>query len=61
VQLVARFDDGRASFEVCVEPGLVGKRLHDPYRPGERGWVKTKNSNTAQFAEERAAVMRGSR
>jgi hypothetical protein len=31
----------------------------DPYRPGERGWVKTKNRQTARFAQE-CSARRGS-
>jgi ATP-dependent DNA ligase len=37
---------------------VVAKRERDPYRPGERGWVKTKNRATARFAEELAGVRR---
>jgi bifunctional non-homologous end joining protein LigD len=57
VQLVATFEDGLALFDVICERGLEGvvaKRLRDPYRPGERLWVKTKNRETSRFAEERA-------
>jgi ATP-dependent DNA ligase len=36
--------------------GVVAKRLRDPYRPGERGWVKTKNRSTKRFAEELAGA-----
>jgi len=36
----------------------VAKRDRDPYRPGERQWVKTKNRATARFAEERDGVAR---
>jgi hypothetical protein len=36
--------------------GVVAKRLRDPYRPGERVWVKTKNRATARFAEERDGI-----
>ena len=32
--------------------GVVAKRERDTYRPGEREWVKTKNRDTARFAEE---------
>jgi bifunctional non-homologous end joining protein LigD len=55
VQLVATFEDGNALFDVVCERGLegvVGKRLRDPYRPGERLWVKHENRNTRRFAEE---------
>jgi hypothetical protein len=44
-----RFDDGAALFDVVQERGLEGvvaKRLGSRYRPGERGWVKTKNRET---------------
>ena len=34
----------------------MAKRHRDPYRPGERQWVKTKNRATARFAEEREGV-----
>ena len=40
------FDDGEALFEaVCAHEleGVVAKRRSSRYRPGERGWVKTKN------------------
>ena len=57
VRLVATFEDGEALFAAVCERGLEGvvaKRERDPYRPGERQWVKTKNRATARFAEERA-------
>jgi ATP-dependent DNA ligase len=50
--VVATFEDGRALFEVVCQRGLEGvvrKRLRDPYRPGERLWVKTKNRTTPRF------------
>ena len=39
------FDDGLALFKVVSQglEGVVAKRLNEPYRPGERGWVKQKN------------------
>jgi bifunctional non-homologous end joining protein LigD len=61
VRLVATFEDGDALFGAVCERGLEGvvaKRLRDPYRPGERGWVKTKNRATRRFAEELAHVRR---
>jgi bifunctional non-homologous end joining protein LigD len=57
VQLVATFEDGEALFAAVCQRGLEGvvaKRDRDPYKPGERHWVKTKNRATARFAEERA-------
>jgi bifunctional non-homologous end joining protein LigD len=56
VRLVATFEDGEALFAAVCERGLEGvvaKRLRDPYKPGERHWVKTKNRATVRFAEER--------
>ena len=56
VRLVATFQDGEALFAAVCERGLEGvvaKRGRDPYRPGDRLWVKTKNRATARFAEER--------
>jgi bifunctional non-homologous end joining protein LigD len=64
VQLVATFEDGVALFDaVCARglEGVVAKRLHDPYKPGERLWVKTKNRATARFAEERVRATAGAR
>jgi bifunctional non-homologous end joining protein LigD len=62
VQVVATFDDGEALFRVVCEQGLEGvvaKRVRDPYRPGERDWVKTKNRATARFAQESARARCG--
>jgi hypothetical protein len=43
------------------EPKLDGFRcLVSTNRPGERGWVKTKNPATPRFAEERDGVGRRS-
>src|SRR6266498_4071884 len=61
VRLVATLEDGEALFAAVCQRGLEGvvaKRLRDPYRPGERGWVKTKNRATARFAEERNRSVR---
>ena len=63
VRLVAPFEDGEALFAAVCERGLEGvvaKRERDPYRPGERVWVKTKNRATARFAEERNGLGRRS-
>jgi bifunctional non-homologous end joining protein LigD len=59
VRLVATFQEGEALFDaVCARglEGIVAKRDSDPYRPGERQWVKTKKRRTARFAEERNGV-----
>ena len=40
------FEDGPALFDAVCRFGLEGvvaKRLSSRYRPGERGWIKTKN------------------
>ncbi len=61
VKLVGTFEDGQALFDaVCARglEGVVAKRARDPYRPGERLWVKTKNRATRRFAEERDGVLR---
>jgi bifunctional non-homologous end joining protein LigD len=61
VKIVATFEDGEALFAaVCTRglEGIMAKRDRDPYRPGERAWVKTKNRATARFAEERERVGR---
>jgi len=61
VQLVANFEDGVALFEAVVEmdlEGVVAKRERDPYRPGERQWVKTKNRAAPRFEEARAVSRR---
>jgi bifunctional non-homologous end joining protein LigD len=56
-QVVATFEDGRKLFDAVCQRGLEGvdaKRLRDPYKPGERLWLTTKNRVTPRFAEERA-------
>jgi bifunctional non-homologous end joining protein LigD len=61
MKIVATFEDGEALFAaVCARglEGVVAKRDRDPYRPGDRAWVKTKNRATARFAEERDGVGR---
>jgi bifunctional non-homologous end joining protein LigD len=61
VRLTATFEDGKALFAAVCQRGLEGvvaKRQREPYRPGERQWVKTKNRATARFAEERDWVGR---
>ena len=64
VQLVPSLDDGEALWHVVCELGLEGvvaKRERDPYRPGERLWVKTKNKTTQRFQEELAGARRRAR
>jgi bifunctional non-homologous end joining protein LigD len=52
------FDDGPGLFAAVVKAeleGVVAKKLTDPYKPGERGWVKTKNRGYWRFDQERRA------
>jgi bifunctional non-homologous end joining protein LigD len=49
------FDDGEALLEATSAHGLEGivaKRRRDPYRPGERGWVKVKHRHYWRFGRE---------
>jgi bifunctional non-homologous end joining protein LigD len=60
-RLVATFEDGEALFRVVCDRGLEGvvaKRGRDPYRPGSRGWIKSKNRATPRYAEELVGVIR---
>jgi bifunctional non-homologous end joining protein LigD len=55
------FADGPALFDAVCRLGLEGvvaKRLSSRYRPGERGWVKTKNPNYWRRDSEREAMQR---
>lgn len=55
------FDDGEALYAAVCEHGLEGvvaKKRSGPYRPGGRGWVKTKNPNYWRRDAEREAVAR---
>jgi bifunctional non-homologous end joining protein LigD len=52
---VATFEDGEALFAAVCEhelEGVVAKRLDEPYRPGERRWVKVKNPDYWRRSEE---------
>jgi bifunctional non-homologous end joining protein LigD len=49
------FDDGEALLAATSEHGLEGvvaKRRHEPYRPGERGWVKVKHRHYWRFGRD---------
>jgi bifunctional non-homologous end joining protein LigD len=53
------FDEGEALFEaVCAHEleGVVAKRRSSHYRPGERGWVKTKNRSYWRWQMERESA-----
>lgn len=54
------FDDGEALFEaVCAHEleGVVAKRRNSRYRPGERGWIKTKNREHWRYEIERESAI----
>jgi bifunctional non-homologous end joining protein LigD len=38
--------------------GVVAKRLSEPYRPGERSWLRRKNSRWSRYRAEREAAIR---
>jgi bifunctional non-homologous end joining protein LigD len=60
----AAFEDGEALYEVVCARGLEGvvaKHLSSPYRPGGRGWVKTKNAAYWRLEDERDGFTRGER
>jgi bifunctional non-homologous end joining protein LigD len=49
------FGDGEALLEATLRLGLEGivaKRLDEPYKPGERGWIKVKHRSYWRFGEE---------
>jgi bifunctional non-homologous end joining protein LigD len=56
-----RFDDGGALWRAIRQhrlEGVVAKRLDEPYRPGERSWVKRKNPEWPRYQAEREAAIR---
>jgi bifunctional non-homologous end joining protein LigD len=58
------FEDGEALLEATSGLGLEGvvaKKRSEPYRPGERGWVKTKHRHYWRFGQELEGAQRGSR
>jgi hypothetical protein len=58
LEVIGSFEDGPVLWDVVVARGMEGvvaKREREPYRPGARLWVKTKNRATARFQEELAA------
>jgi ATP-dependent DNA ligase len=55
------FDDGPALWETVSEhelEGVVAKRLHERYIPGERLWVKVKNRVYWRWELEREGAIR---
>jgi ATP-dependent DNA ligase len=58
------FEDGEALFDAVCEHGLEGvvaKKLSEPYRPGERSWVKRKNREYWRYPLERESAVRSLR
>jgi bifunctional non-homologous end joining protein LigD len=58
------FDDGEALFEATSGLGLEGvvaKKRLEPYRPGERGWIKTKHRHYWRFGQEFEGALRSRR
>jgi ATP-dependent DNA ligase len=54
------FSQGDELFEsVCAAglEGVVAKKLAQPYRPGERLWIKVKNRNYWRYPLEREAAI----
>jgi bifunctional non-homologous end joining protein LigD len=59
--LCPRFEDGAALWRSVVEhrlEGIVAKRLTEPYRLGERSWIKRKNPGWPRYEAEREAAIR---
>jgi bifunctional non-homologous end joining protein LigD len=55
------FGDGEALFDaICAQEleGVVAKRLNEPYRPGARAWVKTKNREYWRYEIEREGALK---
>jgi ATP-dependent DNA ligase len=53
------FEDGPALWEAVCEhelEGIVARRLDEPYRCGERAWVKIKNRAYWRYELEREAA-----
>jgi bifunctional non-homologous end joining protein LigD len=55
------FEDGNALWDAACEhelEGVIAKRLDEPYRPGERRWVKVKNRAYWRWELEREGAIR---
>jgi bifunctional non-homologous end joining protein LigD len=58
------FDDGEALWAAVCEhelEGVVAKRLHEPYVPGDRRWVKVKNRAYWRWELEREGAINSRR
>jgi ATP-dependent DNA ligase len=56
------FEDGEALLAATNAHGLEGvvaKRASEPYRPGERGWVKVRHRNSWRFGQDLDLASRG--
>jgi ATP-dependent DNA ligase len=56
------FEDGEALLAATNAHGLEGvvaKRASEPYRPGERAWVKVKHRNSWRFGQDLDLASRG--
>lgn len=61
VSVPEAFEDGEELFAAVCEHGLEGvvaKKLSEPYRPGERSWVKRKNREYWRHPLEWEAAIR---
>jgi bifunctional non-homologous end joining protein LigD len=59
VHVTSSHADGAALWDSIVAEGLEGvvaKRLDDPYRPGERRWIKRKNPDWWRLEHERESM-----
>lgn len=59
--LSPRFEDGAALWRSVLEhrrEGVLATRPNEPYRPGERAWVKEKSKACPSYEAERAASIR---
>jgi bifunctional non-homologous end joining protein LigD len=55
------FEDGAALFAAVCDQGMEGviaKRRSQPYRPGRRAWIKTKNKAYWRYPEEVESLRR---
>jgi len=55
------FDDAPALWQAVREhrlEGVVAKKIDEPYRPGERTWIKRKNPDWPRYEAEREAAIR---
>lgn len=63
-QVPQAFEDGNALWHAVYEhelEGVFAKRLDEPYRPGERAWVKVKNRAYWRYELEREGAIQSRR